>query len=483
MINPKTKFQLYTPMAPLGVLAIASYLQQHNYQMRVYDRTVDKVSLEEVMQEFSPHVVGVSVTTFLHIQDSIAVSRTVRDATIPVVWGGAMSTCIANQIVLEQATDYVVLSEGEITFHELLQAIEHNAPTHDIAGLVYLDQNGEPRQTTQRVFADLHDFPPTDWSLVNAQQYIGRYLSFNKMISMYGSKGCPRKCSYCFNEQYNRCQYRKRPNEQLIKEIKQLAANYDFDTIRFQDELFCANKADLHDFCHRFRALELPVQWLCFRIAGATAREELQLMYDSGCRGILYGLESGSPQVLKRMRRNIALDKIEQEIAWCKEIGIEPICGFILGSPDETCEELKETAQLMKRIDIRYYSVSQFFPIPGSKFYRDLTQQGKLAPKQTLQGWCKEPYIYFGAQVNYSQVPVRHLHVVQNYFNWRSFWGTKTRKEKNTALAFIITTIQQMFERGVSSFIRYGLISAKIFFKVAWYRFAYPKILREYGLK
>ncbi|MCL2531292.1 MAG: B12-binding domain-containing radical SAM protein [Oscillospiraceae bacterium] len=481
LVVPKIELQFQSLSAPLGALAIGSYLKQQGYQVRILDRNAEKSSLQDVLDEFVPQVVGLSVTFCLMITDAIEISRQMRAVGLPVVWGGAMATFAPQQVIEEHAADYVVCSEGEISFHELLQALENNTPVHDIAGLVYADAQGNVCCTPAREFAALENFPPTDWTLVDVNKYANPLHEYRCAVAIMASKGCPNQCSFCVNEGYHRCQHRKRAMEYVIQDIQQLAQLVDFDMIRFYDDWFYPNKADLREFCNRYRALNISAKWYCYQMVGRLTREDLKMMYDSGCRGIVYGIESGSPAVQKRMKKRIDLDKVPQEIAWCEEVGIRVQCGFMIGSPDETKDELRETVSLLKNITCTIKFVMKFVPVPGSADYRQLQQQGRLAPIMRLEDWTSVFGTYSEVGENYSNIPTKHLHVVQSYFNWQSFWGSKTGQHAH-ARGIVRSTFGNMARSGSRVF-RVAWMSASSFAKIAWYRFAYPKILREYGLK
>ncbi|MCL2194869.1 MAG: B12-binding domain-containing radical SAM protein [Oscillospiraceae bacterium] len=472
---------------PMGLLAIASYLKQFGHEIRIYDRNVETVSLRRVVREFKPQISGVSVFTTNCVKDGLKVSAALKNMGIPVVWGGYVATIAPELVIAEHAADYVVINEGEVTFHELLQALERGWSLAEINGLAYRDASGQVHRTEPREFANLAKFQPTDWSLIRPQRYLSPFFCCNKLGHLYCSKGCPARCTFCMNESYHKCQYRKRPNEHVVQEIAYLAREHGMDGVRFADELFGANKAELYDLCDRIRALNLKVfSWGCQTRLGHFNREDLQHMHNAGCRWIFFGVESGCPDMQKRINKRIDLTKVVEQFEMCKEIGISVFCNFIIGFPDETKEQIKKSVQLAQRLESSWCSFVIFFPSCDSALERELIQRGQLQPLQSLRQLSSKRMVYQGVSNNYSQVPTRDLLVVQSHFMWKSFFAkgdSAGMSRYSIATKSIKTMLRMMFSKGLLSLFGQVFTAARTFFGFAWYRFAYPKIRREYGLR
>jgi len=483
LVNPSYGIQAYPATVSLGLLSIASFLKERGVHVRLYDRNVEKTSLEKVMQAFAPDAVGVSVITMVHIDDAAAVSRRVRARGIPVVWGGHMASIVPEMVLREGCADYVAVGEGEITFYELLQAIEAKRGIEQVNGIVCLDAAGHVQRTPERAFANLVDFSVIDWSFIDPENYFASHFCCKKMIHLYGSKGCPERCAFCFNEGFHHCKYRRRPNEYVIREIQALAAEHDFDGVYFIDESFGMHKGEMYDLCDRLRALNLGIVWGCQTRLGHLTLEDLQYMYDSGLRWMFFGVESGSPEMIERIHKKIDLTKIDREFRECKEIGISATCGIIIGYPDETEEQLRQTVQLMLRLDTALFQISTFIPIPGSELYNELVENGRLAPFQTLREWSGYgAATIHGVVANYSNVPTRDLHVIQGFFQWQRFFSTNGIAKNTKAYKVVLASIRSEGKRGFLYMCRDVLVSAKIFLTVVWYTFAYPGVRKKYGL-
>jgi anaerobic magnesium-protoporphyrin IX monomethyl ester cyclase len=106
----------------------------------------------------------------------------------------------------------------------------------------------------------------------------------------------------------------------------------------------------------------------------------LQLMGRAGCWMISWGIESGSEELLRRVRKGIHLDQVEQALRWSKQAGIRNWGYFIIGLPGETEETIRETIRFSKRLplDLALFHIAA--PHPGSPFFFEVVQQGWFRP-------------------------------------------------------------------------------------------------------
>ncbi|MCL2494339.1 MAG: B12-binding domain-containing radical SAM protein [Oscillospiraceae bacterium] len=484
LVNPNIGFQPSTQPAPLGLLSIGTYLKQRGCHVRLYDRNVDKMSLEKVLQAFQPDAAGVSVISTKALDDGAGVSCKLRALGIPVIWGGQMASAVPELILRQGIADYVVIGEGEVSFYALLQAIEQKQDMAQVDGVAYLDAAGSACRTPERPFAELAEFPVTDWSLADPRKYMRSHMCCSKMMFLYLSKGCPCQCTFCSNESFHHCKYRKRPNGHVLAEIKELATKYGLNGVEFADELFGVNKRELYEFCDSLREMKLDFVWGCSTRLSHLKREDLQYMYDAGCRWIFYGVESGSPDMLKRIKKGIDPEIIGKEFAICGELGIAAYAGFIIGLPDETEDQLRATVQLMLALGTTFINTLMFYPIPGSALYNELVGRKRLVPPETLRDLGTFS-LFEKKTVNYSNVPTRDLYVVQSCFHWRGFFGknsAKNMKKHEFAQKTIVSSLRQITKQGILNMVKYLFSSARMFLMIAWYANAYPGIRRKYGL-
>lgn len=485
LINPKItqlSRRRKATSVPLGLLAIASYIKTKGHTVKIVDQTIKSENIEKHIKSFNPDVVGVSVHSTVTGMSAVKVSKTAKKYNKPVIWGGYIASQLTETCFQEGCVDFIVRGEGEITLSELLDKIEHGGSFYDIDGLAFVDRNGI-HINKDREFADLASFPVTDWSFINPGIYSQAYLSSQKMIYLYLSKGCPGECTFCYNPKYYKCMQSKRPPEQVVEEIEYLVKNFGIDGVYFADEFFYPGKEDLTTFIRLITEKNLDIKWGGQTRLGVYSKEELQQMYDAGCRWLLCGVESGCEARIKEIKKGINLKKAKETFDNCREIGINTQSSFIIGYPGETEEELKETVSFALSLNASLCPMNIFYYQPGTEIFENVVSSGQYNPPKTLKEWGKSQSDEY-YETNLSKIPHKDLMVIHFYTQWLGFTQKESTGSGSYGLAkkMIIETLKNMFRFGLESFLIGTFVSARQFFTVLWYAKAYPKILKKYGL-
>lgn len=379
-VVPLINYNTDTPAVPLGVLAICSFLRIHSdHDTFIFDRTTDRRSISKVIKDIKPDIVGVSVKSNLCLSDAQKISQTAKAKNIPVIWGGEFPSACPEVVLKEDCVDMVGVGEGEKTCLELLDALNcENVELNKIDGLVY--KSGDKIiANNERTIMSGDELARVDYDLVDVDQYVAPLHGCKKMIWNYGAKGCTGQCTFCFNKSFHKRQYRKRNYDDILAEIQGLVENHGVDGMFFGDEIWCKSSAEMRNNCDKLRALGLNFTWGCMMKVGVLSAADYDYMYNAGCRWIFFGVESGSPERLKKIKKNIPIDKAIESIKDCYLSGICPISSFIIGFPDETVEELRMTVDLMKEISKNStLTCYHYSPYIGSELYDDLVASGRL---------------------------------------------------------------------------------------------------------
>ena len=173
-IYPKTQLNLAQGnMPPLPVLSLASFLKREGHEVRIYERNIDDKSIARTIEEFGPGVVSCTLLFAQQIRDMRTVCREIRALRpcLPIFCGGLMASLIPELILKEGLADYIGIGEGEYTFLELLEVAGGRREPSAVQSIVYPGEDGRPVHTPLRPFADLKDFPETDFTLLPMEKY------------------------------------------------------------------------------------------------------------------------------------------------------------------------------------------------------------------------------------------------------------------------------------------------------------------------
>lgn len=485
LINPKTSGYTRSVTVPLGLLSIASYLSSCGNKVRLYDRTVEKENIKKTEERFHPDIVGVSLISYKSFSDALAVSEFFKEKGVPVIWGGPLASELPEAVLKNPCVDAVSIGEGEQTWYELVEAYRSGQKDlSTISGLALRAPDGSCYKTAERDFLDLGTLPDLDWRFIDVEKYFQTSYGCRKMLYLYAAKGCPHSCTFCYNKDFHRCTYRKRPLDAVLREIRYLVENHGMDGVYFADELWCRNVREMHETCDSLKSLNLPFVWGGQTRIGLFNEEDFAYMHDAGCRWIFFGVESGSPAILEKMNKRIAYGKIEQTFADCKKAGIVAIGSFIIGFPGETEEDVRQTVSLIERLDTSLINLNFFIVVPGSDMYLQLVAEGKY-PAVTDMAMLKDSDPMQNLEYNFSEVPALDIKVVRSRYMWRSFTSNDIAvdgKKTSFTKKVIVDALKSVKSGDLFVFLMATWNAGLEFLRILFYAHAYPKIRTKYGL-
>lgn len=412
---------IHTVSLPLGILSIASYLKQNGYDVKICDLSIKKQSLAKVCREYKPDIAGVSFPSCKAIDGVVYASKVLRKQNIPVVWGGSFSDVGDVRHFFDTGlVDIVSFSEGEQTWLELLKCMENNGELSGVKGIAYI-KNGSLTVNSPREFLNPVLLPRLDFSIVDVPEYFQYLYGCKKLLYVYLSKGCPAHCTFCVNTTCHRNTRRRRNVDVFMSEINELVSVYGADGFYFADELAFQNEKELYEVCDGFDGIDGTFFWGFQTRIGLLSEEAILRAYRSGCRWIDFGVESGNREMLKKVKKNIPYDKIEQDFTACKKAGIISIANFIIGFPGETEEQMRDSIELAQRIDSTQNTFAKYIFVPTTPSGREVMRTYKSFPPFDKLNDYKQMDFFKNTQ-GLSQIPQKELNVVQSHFLWTAIF-------------------------------------------------------------
>jgi anaerobic magnesium-protoporphyrin IX monomethyl ester cyclase len=168
-------------------------------------------------------------------------------------------------------------------------------------------------------------------------------------MNMVTSRGCPFHCLFCLWPQamYGHKQ-RFRSLDNVFAELHHMVDQYGLQEVNIDDGTFTMNKKRVIEFCQRLRDEKLDIIWTCNGRVDTIDDEMLKEMKQSGCRMIRVGVESGSQEVLDKIKKGLTLEQIETGIGRIKKHKIQALGGFMFGFPYDTRKTVEETLDFAK---------------------------------------------------------------------------------------------------------------------------------------
>lgn len=372
---------------PFGVLYLAAIIEQKGIPVTLF-----RVSNENYNFDFTDYdLVGFSISSSVtySLVKKVRVAGRFRSDTL-LIAGGIHATIFPEEVLKDLRVDIVCVGEGENTIAEIIDAYYERNFT-SIKGILYKENlSGRIVRTLPRdLISNLDTIPFPARHLLPLEEIVmtDRLSNTNLPIAhLLCSRGCPYSCNFCANQEHG---IRYRSGANIRAELEYLISTYGIKGFCITDDNFIVDKEKLKDICKEIAPLNL--KWSSLSRVNTISKELLEILKESGCIEIKYGIESGSPRILQLMNKKITIEQIKYAITATHDIGIKVKAFILHGFPGENIESTRETIQLIEGLKdkINRISLFRFVPLPGSPVYKD-PQTYNL----TLPDNFEEIYIY-----------------------------------------------------------------------------------------
>jgi radical SAM superfamily enzyme YgiQ (UPF0313 family) len=175
-------------------------------------------------------------------------------------------------------------------------------------------------------------------------------------------------------------------------------------------------------------------------------------------------------------------DMIKEFVEKCTRAKITTFGSFMVGFPDETEENLKETVKFALSLDLDAFLINYYGVIPKTPMSDKLVAEGRIDYTDILEG-DKLLKVLPTLTKNYSVIPDRELKVVKSYFDWLTFTRKKEEsQQKNMFIRKAIDVLMSFVKVDFRSAVENIYSAGKTFVTVVFYSHAFPKIRKKYGL-
>lgn len=410
LINPPFQrlARVYNTYFPLGIGYVAAVLDQKGHFVRIYnaDKDVEEKNfsttrsnaarveahenyinairksdhyvwseIQQRIKEFQPDIVGIQsmTSTFPSVR---IVARIVKDVfpKVPIMIGGVHPSTVPDEVMADENVDFAICGEGELTTIELVEAIlKRTTDFSGIYGLCYREGAQIKKNPLREFIKDLDTLPfPARHLVLDPDLY-----SF-ELGSLVVGRGCPFSCTFCSAKVLWTRKVRSRSAANVIAEIKHVKEKYGLRSFSFEDDTLTFNKNRLLELCRLLIDSGLGIHWSSFSRVDVITDEILPILKKSGCYHLSFGIESGSERTLKIMKKDIKLAQALHARELLRKHDIEFGCCFLIGTPDETKEDLRDSIEFLKKLKPDSVNVCTYTPYPGTEMYERALELGVI---------------------------------------------------------------------------------------------------------
>jgi radical SAM superfamily enzyme YgiQ (UPF0313 family) len=318
--------------------------------------------LRQKIRDFRPDLIGISLISFGHKSIySLASEIKMVDPTTKIVVGGPHVTIMRDAVLKEcPAIDYGVVSEGEATLKELCQG---QLPETEIRGLISRNGVKIAYGGDREFISDLDKIPWPQYKKFELDKYI-------REMTIYSSRGCPHKCTFCPNRIISP-HFRPRSPKNVVDEIEYWydkgcrQFNFDDDNFNFiKDRVFqICDEIERRGLKHLFLRCSNGIR------ADRVNREMLARMYEIGFRYLAFGVDGGNNRMLEIVKKGETIETIEQAIKDSCALGYGVKLLFVVGTPYETRADVEDKVRLSEKYPIEEVHFYNLIPTPGTELY------------------------------------------------------------------------------------------------------------------
>lgn len=375
----------------LGLAYLAAYArEQHNdLEFRVLDTRV--ATAKETKKFFATSFDLIGITVFSPVYyEVINIFNRIRqaDPKVPVCLGGPYVTTIREDIFKETPAEFAIYGEGEITFSELLFHLKGARELTEINGLMYKNSLGNIiTNPPQAKIKDLNTLPLPAYDIFPMDRY-----PLHRMVT---SRGCPYACAWCNSSSVWDQTFRMADAEKMVSEVEFLIKNYGKKIFVFGDNSFNVNLNRVEAFCDLLLEKKINILWSVSLRADIMTPEIARKMKKAGCYNVSIGIESANNEILKRIGKGTTIEQISAGIKILKDAGIEIMSQYVIGSPDETLETVKESIAFAKKSGCDYTNFYTVLPYKGTRQWDYVAEHGTLYTRDIHHFHSINPRIVF----------------------------------------------------------------------------------------
>ena len=367
----------YNP--PLGLLYIAAVLgSQTGHEVAIVDAMAEELSYEALGQRVkaeAPDLVGVTTMTFT-LLDVVHTVEIVKQAVpeAKVMLGGPHVHLFARETLDLPGVDFCMRGEGDFQVARLCDRLHEPERWDEVPGLT-CRRNGDLLETELAPpIADLDSVPFPARHLTDVTRYGSLIARRQPVTTMFTSRGCPYRCAFCDRPHLGK-KFRARSAGNVVDEME-ACLELGIPEFLLYDDTFTVRRQRVLDVCAEIQRRGLDVGWDIRARVDTVDEEMLAALKAAGCERIHYGVEAGSDEFLKVIRKGITVDQARTAFKLTRKAGICTLAYFMIGIPGETEPDVRQTLRLARELDPDFVHVTILTPFPGTEIYLNALADG-----------------------------------------------------------------------------------------------------------
>ena len=350
---------------PYGLLLLAAQAKRAGHDVATLNlANFEWCEVERVIAGLDAAIFGMTCLT-ANRRGVLMVAELIRRVhpQAHIVVGGPHASALPRELLDAcPAIDTVVIGEGEGALLELCDRVDSSP--RGIPGTAWRDEAGI---TVEK--------PRDSWSVLDDLEPLHEHYATPFVIT---SRGCPGRCTFCGCHAMWGPKLRLHSVSRVLDTFEKVVVDHGLPLLAIKDDTFTANRRRTLEICEGIRERGLRFLWICDTRVDALDAEVLEAMRAAGCQQISIGVESGSTNILNRLRKRITPEEVLTVTELAKAVGIGVRWYLILGSPGETFDTLEDTFDLLREGRPHQAVFTPFSTYPGTGEHARLLAENPL---------------------------------------------------------------------------------------------------------
>jgi len=288
--------------------------------------------------------------------------------------------------------DFIIRGEADETFPALLALLSRPGAGswERIPGITFRRGGDVIRNPNAPVFHNLDRLPLPAFDLDPTIKDRGN-------IHLEIGRGCPFACTFCSTNDFFRRNFRLKSPWKMIEEMKSVQREYGVNYFSLVHDMYTIDRKKVVAFCQALLACGTAFTWGCSARTDCIDDELIGLMADTGCRGIFFGIETGSNRLQSVINKKLDLVEARKRIHCADRYGIDTVVALIIGFPDETRDDLRDTIHFFVeslRFEHAKPQISLLAPLAATPIHEQYKERlifDHIFSDISYQGWRQDP--------------------------------------------------------------------------------------------
>ncbi len=408
----------YWNYAPYGFGVIATFLRREGVEVKIINlnheilkaccsKNESEFQFEEVWRRivseeidfFEPDLIGVTCMFSQTHSICAKVCDYVKSfrVNIPLCLGGVhITNSFSDQTTRKQMindfskVDFFFLYEGELAFRNFIQVVNGKKKMTELAQVFFNCSNQKLLFDRKLIptAEDLSVVPAHDLFKLEELSDYGKVGSFfclkdpeTRFATILSNRGCRASCTFCSVRSFNGVSVRSRSVESVVEELIVLRDKYRIGHVMWLDDDFLFTPSRVLALFNEMIKREVGVTWDCTNgvIAASCTEDVIAAAAKSGCIGLVIGMESGNPEMLKRIRKPGTVGiflKAAEVLRKYEQINARVF--LMIGFPNETYRMILDTFNVAKEMNLDWCTITVLQPLPNTPIFDEMVKRGLI---------------------------------------------------------------------------------------------------------